>query len=81
MSDFEHMPPRTLGLTMEQVEYAYANRIQVRYWPLRDACCRPHLGFVRRWELRSDGSAPVVLSLSGKAGFVSAKHCELAGGE
>lgn len=51
MSDFEHIPPRRLGLTMEQVEYAYANRIKVRYWPLLDACCRPHL----RWL---PGAAP-----------------------
>lgn len=77
--DYERQqPPANLGLTPEQLEHALKHRIQVRYWPLRDAPGRPHVGWVRHWEARSDGWAPAVLWVTGKAGFVSAEHCELA---
>jgi hypothetical protein len=49
--------------------------VSVRYWPLKDIKCRPHVGWVRHIELR--GTRPVVW-LSGKAGFVLGSHCEYA---
>lgn len=41
------MPPEGLGVTLEDLELAKRDNLKVRYWPLRDAPCRPHIGHVR----------------------------------
>jgi hypothetical protein len=75
MIDDLMMPPDNIGLSEVQLQHAQLHRISVRYWPLKDNKCRPHVGWVRHIELR--GTRPVVW-LSGKAGFVLASHCEYA---
>lgn len=71
----EMMPPETLGLTEEQLRYAFTHRVSVRYWPLKEHKCCPHVGWVRHIEMR--GKHPVAW-LSGKAGYVLGRHCEYA---
>jgi hypothetical protein len=71
-------PPANLGLLQAGLEHALKHRIQVRYWPLRDAPGRPHVGWVKAWEDRHDAGWGNILWLTGKSGFVSAEHCEFA---
>jgi hypothetical protein len=83
------VPPEGLGVTLEDLELAKRDNLKVRYWPLRDAPCRPHIGHVRGFDElpvnmpRTYGMPTValgwrvVLWLTGKSGFVCATHCEV----
>ncbi len=83
------MPPEDLGVTLEDLQRAMHGNVKVRYWPLRDAPCRPHVGHVRGCD-ELPVNAPrtygmptvdegwrVVLWLTNKSGFVCATHCEV----
>ena len=71
-------PTKNLGLTLEQLQEAHEFNEQIRYWPLRDHPCQPHVGWIRAcWERELGGKTVPVLMLTGKAGWVLASHCEL----
>lgn len=83
MSDFEQTPPRTLGLNIEQVQYAANNRVLIRFWPERDKPCQPHYGRIDAWQAIAVPFSDVV-KLTVSLGYVRnapATHCEFAGDE
>ena len=83
MSDFEQTPPRTLGLNIEQVQYAANNGVLIRFWPERDAPCQPHVGRIDVWRASAVPFSDAV-KLTVSLGYVRnapASHCEFAEGE
>ncbi len=72
-------PPRNLGCSQADLERAQEHSLMVRYWPLREAPCRPHVGWVRGVDTQATSRTGwrVVTWLSGKSGFVCATHCEV----
>ncbi len=74
------MPPEGLGVTLEDLQHAMRDNLKVRYWPLRDAPSRPHVGWVSAYFRRTqykDGDWHLLVWLTGNSGFVCATHCEV----